>query len=198
MANPTTNKAAESHLLPFDRLNVWTQFKFQLHNLQDDADPDDQDTVKAIPKSAGQPNGRFDTIIALQTDEAQSTGVEGTRIGRVRIIFRLPDKVVIGNGMQVASPAIWPKEPLAYIEWYQTLLPNPDKYHGMYVIRKRHSLHPQCSIIPTTNIRQSCMLFPNFGKESPPKEWKSDTVLDLAPSFFLNNWQSLYSYQSLW
>jgi hypothetical protein len=98
----------------------------------------------------------------------------------------------------MSSPSVWPKEPLAYIEWYQPLSPNPDKNHSMYLVKKQISSNPQCSIIPITNIRQSCMLIPNFGKDPPKKEWKSDTVLDLAPSFLLNNWQSLYAYQSLW
>lgn len=122
----------------------------------------------------------------------------GTRIGRVRVIFRLPEMVTVGNGLPIASPVRWPKEPLAYIEWYQSLPKNPDKNHGMYIVRKQTSLHPQCSIVPITNIRQGCMLIPNFGKDMPPKTWKSDVVLDLATSFLLNNWQSLYSYQSLW
>jgi hypothetical protein len=108
----------------------------------------------------------------------------------------LPHELVVGNGLQVPSPAIWPKDTLAYVEWYQQLQPNPDKNHGMFSVRKPSSM--QCDIIPITNIRQTCMLIPNFGKDSPSKDWRSDTVLDVAPSFLLNNWQSLYAYQSLW
>jgi len=110
----------------------------------------------------------------------------------------LPDVLVVGNGLQTPSPATWPKETLAYVEWYQPLQPNPDMNHGMYIVRKPNSASAQCDIIPITNIRQGCMLIPNFGKDSPERNWKSDTVLDVASSFLLNNWQSLYAYQSLW
>ena len=59
-------------------LDVWTQFKFQPHNLSDISDSEETDTVKAIPKnSLHEPNGCFDTIVVLRSDEAESTGVEG-------------------------------------------------------------------------------------------------------------------------
>jgi hypothetical protein len=113
-------------------------------------------------------------------------------------MFRLPETIKAGNAFEGKSPATWPKVPLAYIEWYAPLLPNPDKYHGMYTVRKQMTKEPQYSIIPISNIRQSCMLIPNFGKSWPKEEWTSDTVLDKANSFLLNNWQSLFAYQSLW
>jgi hypothetical protein len=78
--NPTTNQRAQFYTLPFDCLDVWTQFKFQPHNLQDnsDIDSEEKDTVKSIPKnSPHQPNGQFDTVVALRSNEAESTGVEG-------------------------------------------------------------------------------------------------------------------------
>ena len=106
--------------------------------------------------------------------------------------------LVVGNRFHIPSPAVWPKENLAYVEWYQLLQPNPDMNHGMYVVRKPSSASAQCDIISITNIRQSCMLIPNFDKDSPEQNWKSDTVLDVATSFFLNNFQNLYAYQSLW
>jgi hypothetical protein len=59
-------------------LDIWTQFKFQPHHLQDDSDPGEAETVKAIPiNSPHEANGRFDTVVVLRTPEAESTGVEG-------------------------------------------------------------------------------------------------------------------------
>jgi hypothetical protein len=56
------------------------------------------------------------------------------------------------------------------------------------------------AIIPISNIRQSCMLFPAFPKDSgrTPSDWTTDNVLDKCSSFFVNNWLSKYSYQSIW
>jgi len=79
LENPTTNRNAHYYQLPFDRLDVWTQFKFQPNNLSDDSDSEETDTVKAIPKnSPHEPNGRFDPVVVLRSDEAESTGMEGT------------------------------------------------------------------------------------------------------------------------
>jgi hypothetical protein len=58
----------------------------------------------------------------------------------------------------------------------------------------------QWSIIPISNIRQCCMLVPDFD-ELPPgagQSWTSSNVLDKADSFLINNWQSMYSYRTLY
>jgi hypothetical protein len=53
------------------------------------------------------------------------------------------------------------------------------------------------SILPLANIRQTCQLFPKFGQEFP-SDWTSDNVLDKCPTFFINNWGGLYTYQTIW
>jgi len=128
----------------------------------------------------------------------------GTRIGRVRVIFSLPKQIETYTGIG-SVPVQWPKAPLAYVEWYSKLTGMAEPRHGMmYRIKKitknTLSARAQGDIIPLTNIRQSCMLFPLF--PSPPyqvsSEWSSINVLDLADTFFVNNWLSKYSYQTLW
>ena len=47
-------------------------------NLQDDEEEEERDIVKAIPVSKRFPSGRFDTVIVLKTDNAESTGLTGT------------------------------------------------------------------------------------------------------------------------
>jgi hypothetical protein len=55
----------------------------------------------------------------------------------------------------------------------------------------------QGAIIPLSRIRQSCMLFPVF-PSSVPTHWTPDNVLDKADTFYINNWLSKYSYQTIW
>ncbi|KAJ3500836.1 hypothetical protein NLJ89_g9614 [Agrocybe chaxingu] len=77
--HPSTNRIAHLYDLPFYQVDVFTQFKFHPHLLHDDvANPDEEenDTVKAHPCSQKNPSGRFDTVVALHTDEAQSVGIE--------------------------------------------------------------------------------------------------------------------------
>lgn len=64
-----------AYTLPFKKLNVFHQFKFQPHALQDD--DDETNIVIAIPISHTSPSGQFDTIIALKTDDAKATGLRG-------------------------------------------------------------------------------------------------------------------------
>src|SRR6266540_1853144 len=52
LENPTTNRNTHYYQLPFDCLDVWTQFKFQPNNLSDDSDSEETDTVKAIAKNS--------------------------------------------------------------------------------------------------------------------------------------------------
>jgi hypothetical protein len=64
------------------------------------------------------------------------------------------------------SPLFWPTEPLAYFEWYTAIKPTAEPNHNMYSTKPlyRSDGSPAGSIVPLTSIRQSCMLFPVFGK----------------------------------
>ena len=119
-----------------------------------------------------------------------------TRVGRVRVIFELPEHLDVGLGSQ-AAPNAWPKEPLVYVEWYGVPRSLPDENTGMYVIKK--TTETQYSIVTLTSIRQSCMLIPKFDDNRDWKStWTSENILDNASSFYLNHWQSSYAYQTIW
>ncbi|KAA1479472.1 hypothetical protein DENSPDRAFT_855405 [Dentipellis sp. KUC8613] len=98
--------------LPFNTLDVWDSFKFKRTDLGVEealsVQKQDLESVKSHPARGTDP-ARFDTVIVLYSDKAESTGVEGTRIGRLRAVFKLPTQ--IGN----STPA-WTNEHLAYIE----------------------------------------------------------------------------------
>lgn len=69
---------------------------------------------------------------------------------------------------------------------------------NMATVKKAPLLNgaPPWSIIPLANICQSCMLIPrNVPSDS---SWTSNTVLDKASSFLVNNWSSIYSYKTLY
>jgi len=218
LEHPTSNRHSAKFPIPFDKLDIFTQFKFHPYSLQEDNNPEsiENDTVKAIPCSLNFPNGKFDTVVVMYNEEAESTGLQGSslvsvisdaksnrcqlgvRIGRVRIIFRLPTKLSIGAQRNISAPEIWPTEHLAYIEWYQPLSGNPNQIHGMYTVRKTAGGQPQCSIVSLRSIRQSCMLIPQFSDNWKSLQWTTDNILDNADNFILNNFQSPYSYQTLW
>ena len=78
----TTNKVSNRHLdhskLSFQHVNVYNMFRFHPQGIQDNEE-DLNDVVKALPQSAQNPHGRFDTVIAIVNDRAESTGLDGKR-----------------------------------------------------------------------------------------------------------------------
>ena len=117
----------------------------------------------------------------------------GTKIGRIRVIFKLPE--TLPDLHLSAAPPQWPKGALAYVEWFSPLGNAAHPRHKMYVVRKQESR--QGAVVPLASIRQSCMLFPKFGAKADIT-WKTHNVLDKCRTFYVNNWSSLYAYQTLW
>ena len=77
----TTNKVPNQHLdqskLPFQNVHVYSMFSFHPQGIQDDKE--ESDLVRALPHSAQNPHGQFDTVIAIINDTAESTSLDSKR-----------------------------------------------------------------------------------------------------------------------
>ncbi|KAJ7868925.1 hypothetical protein B0H14DRAFT_3582668 [Mycena olivaceomarginata] len=189
--------------LPFTRLDIYHNFKFEPSALdpgaeQDETSPETFQTVTSRPQSKDRTSPpRFDTVIVRRDTNAEATGLSGTRVGRVKVLFRLPEKLDDNTPV----PTNWPTTCLAYVEWFSPFKSRHDDNHEMYSISalpRRANGTRNGSIIPLTDIRQTCQLFPKFGRDNVDPGWTTDTVLDNCTSFYVNNWASLYAYQSIW
>jgi len=123
----------------------------------------------------------------------------GTRIGRVHVIFSIPDILDTSQGPR-QRPDTWHSGPMAFFEWYSPIPKSAQDSHGlMYQIQKLKPSQGRIpgDIIPLQNIRQRCMLFPSFDQKLS-ETWMPENVLDLASKFFINNWSSKYVYQTIW
>lgn len=210
--------------LPFTNVDIIHSFKLSSPGVGDEA-VIVRDWVKAQPVTRNKKTkklipARFDTVIVLQSVDGESSGVHGksqldiqlfwrlkslmviwlsgTRVGRLRVIFRLPKKL---QDKITDSPAEWPTTPLAYVEWYTKFPPAADPIHLMYSIRKPAPMangFPPGDIIPLSLIRQSCQLFPHFTKHPVHSSCHTHNVLDSADKFLVNNWTSLHTYQTIW
>jgi hypothetical protein len=118
-------------------------------------------------------------------------------VGRLKIIFCLP-QMISPDGFIRHSPSEWPTGPLAYVTWYSRFKASPDSDTGMYRIQpaKDSTGQEQGCIIPLMNIRQSCMLVPS--RATWDHTWNSENILDKCDSFFVNNLQSKYAYQTVY
>ncbi|KAJ3753363.1 hypothetical protein EV360DRAFT_87873 [Lentinula raphanica] len=118
--------------LPFNHLDVYYSFKFSPETL------DDEGSLKDVVKATPLKGGRFDTVVVLTGDSAETTSFSGTRIGRVKVIFQLPSQLTLLGTHKTPSPSWWPSSALAYVEWYSppSQTPLEQKSHNMATVHK--------------------------------------------------------------
>jgi hypothetical protein len=76
-AKKVANRHLDASILPFQQVNVYNMFRFHPQGIHDDEE--ESDLVRALPVSTQNPRGRFDTVIAIINDKAESTGLDGKR-----------------------------------------------------------------------------------------------------------------------
>ncbi|KAF5343887.1 hypothetical protein D9757_015253 [Collybiopsis confluens] len=167
------NNALQSPL-PFSVVEVWHHFKLTPLKILDEPE---RAILRATPFSRNNSNPRYDTVLVLDSDEAESTAVAGCRAARVRVIFRLP-QVVKRHGFPISAPRFWPSEPLAYVTWFTRFEGAPNKVTGMYRVEPARASNgeAQGAIIPLSDVRQHCMLAPS--RREWERGWTSHNILD--------------------
>ncbi|KAK7036999.1 hypothetical protein R3P38DRAFT_3311637 [Favolaschia claudopus] len=198
--NPTFTRAqieAQSHSIPlqFNRVPVYHRLKFVAEDPYTVGRPEDSviDSIHVQPRSGKELSGRFDTAI-INDGSGGLTGVDGYRVGQVRVIFSLkPDHIrsFFGNGVS-------PPQHLAYVEWFSPFTSQPEPHHLMYKVRR--SLKDgirSAGIVPVANIRRSVHLLPKFGPVAP-SHWTSANVLEECPAFFVNCFSDRHIYTTLY
>jgi hypothetical protein len=60
---------------PIDTVDVFTRFRFSPDQLNEDNEV--ADIVRAVPPSEELPDGRFDTVVVMDSDEAEATAMAG-------------------------------------------------------------------------------------------------------------------------
>ncbi|KAJ7735361.1 hypothetical protein B0H16DRAFT_1695673 [Mycena metata] len=101
-------------------------------------------------------------ILLTSCETLATTELAETRVGGVKIIFRLPTTLFNGS----AVPPAWSKHPrLAYVEWFSAFKPSHEQHHHTYSVVEpwpRVDGSMQGSIIPLTDIHQTFIsVFPD-------------------------------------
>jgi hypothetical protein len=73
--NPIQRRLLDESDLPFKQVDVYNMFRFHHEGINDLEE--EKDLVKAISQSAQNPDGHFDTVVAIVGNEAESTGLAG-------------------------------------------------------------------------------------------------------------------------
>ncbi|KAG2118643.1 hypothetical protein DEU56DRAFT_974831 [Suillus clintonianus] len=181
--------AAAIHL-PFRTLPVYHIIKWRSDGAQGHGDPCvtvDSAHVKPRRVTTSQKGAdvpaRFDTVL-INDGTGRSAGIEGYRVGQIRVIFSIPQSAVT----MMFPTAIQPPKHLAYVEWFTRFPPTADSNHGMFKIsRFVQSGERVASIIPVTNIHRSVHLIPKFGPVAP-HQWTSSEVLEQCDTFYVNSY----------
>ncbi|KAI6043240.1 hypothetical protein EDC04DRAFT_2866370 [Pisolithus marmoratus] len=112
-----------------DILDAWHSYKLKMDKLGNNVDVQEGvETIKAKPGDGG----RFNNVVVAHSTTAESTGLQGMKIGCLQVIFKLHTKISLSD-----APCTWPKEWLAYVEWYK-ISQIPGEHHKMYFISKPH------------------------------------------------------------
>ena len=116
----------------------------------------------------------------------------GYRVGRLRLIFKLPS-----SACQAHLPGVIPPGHLAYVEWF-TAFTQPDRVHQMYkVSRCRNNQRDLLAdIIEVRHIRRSCHLLP-VCNGNVPRNHTSSTSLDSCEDFWVNPFSDAHMYMTL-
>ncbi|THU88810.1 hypothetical protein K435DRAFT_916207 [Dendrothele bispora CBS 962.96] len=185
-------------VLPFKRLPVWHGIKFINPDLFGQKT---LDKVSAQPRridSNGQVTraSHFDVaLIRVKHDTGRDTNlVKDTRIGRIRVIFSIPND----THDKLFPPNIPPPTHLAYVEWFTKFPGNPERFSDLYRVKRQITSEGEnaVAVVPAEWIMRSVHLFPKWDG-AVSSEWTSETVLDLSPSFLLNTFKDSHSYFNL-
>ncbi|KAK7031890.1 hypothetical protein R3P38DRAFT_3313820 [Favolaschia claudopus] len=189
--------ATEDFFLPFQSVSAYHKIKFW--NEDPFGRPDTSDALDVVHVKPGYLNrqnrivgGRFDTVL-VNISDGQHFGVTGYRVGQVRVVFTLSDRVL--DSIFTDKNMERPPRYLAYVEWFSKFPRTPDSNHGMYKISR--PADRIASIIPVSDIRRTVQLFPQFGPVAP-REWTSQNVLELCNKFYVNPWSDRHCYVTVY
>ncbi|KAF9533674.1 hypothetical protein CPB83DRAFT_890141 [Crepidotus variabilis] len=191
--------AAANFQLPFYKVSVFHRIKFVSHDPYS-INPSASivvDSIHCEPARFDRYNnlipGRFDTAM-VNIANGGRVGVKGYCVGQIHCVFVLPSRV-----QKTWFPGQRSPLHLAYVEWFTpftTLCPG--RNHGLYKISRRMIDGQQhTSVIPINLIKQSAHVIPAFGPVAPA-EWKSSTVLEVAPLLYVNCFSDRFPYSTIY
>ncbi|KAJ6557130.1 hypothetical protein B0H10DRAFT_2370751 [Mycena sp. CBHHK59/15] len=188
----------ESHsanlAMPFHTVPVYHKIRYTTDSLPDII----IDSVHVKPASKNNRGkeipSRFDTVL-VNDGNGTDTGVDGYRVGQVRVIFSFPEASI----PKIFNTGVVVPKYLAYIEWFTAFKTQPEPNHLMYKISRAEDRDgdQMASIISIDNIRRSVHLFPKFGRVAPRK-WTSTNVLEKCSTFFVSCFTDRHSYVTLY
>jgi hypothetical protein len=125
-------------------------------------------------------------LVRIKPADEGKGPLDGLAVVQIRLIFQLPE--IFGR---------YP-HPLVYVHWFKPLREPVDGLGMLQVSFSSHNHRQRASVIPLTDVQQSCHLIPAFGHASAKElGWTAEKVLQEAPSFYLNPYLRHYDFYFL-
>ncbi|TFK79321.1 hypothetical protein K466DRAFT_505729 [Polyporus arcularius HHB13444] len=196
LTDAEVERALDTVVIRFRHVPVYHRMKFILEDAQELGIMEDtRDAAHARPQrkdKQGRPvPGRFDTVLANEGDGGE-IGVHGYRVGRIRMLFRLPKRAVRDLFRHTVPPGH-----LAYVEWF-TAFTQPDPVHGLYRVSRCRGDNGErlASVIDIRDIQRSCHLYPVF-PPVVPRHWTHSNVLDECDNFYVSPYSDMHMFMTL-
>ncbi|KAG8724348.1 hypothetical protein FRC09_019797 [Ceratobasidium sp. 395] len=179
-------------ILPHDQFSSWHKLTLYHHPLRFAPDePRHRDVIRVRPPQYDKRGRRlrhiepvFDTALYLY--DSRQFGLCRYRAGRVRAIFRLPERL---HYMYSGE--------LVYLELFTTFNANPLPSHLLHATSHAKSdRRRQCIVVPIEDVVLGCHLAPNFRRIN--RNIQLDSNIDLLSDtrhFFFNHYYNLYTFQ---
>ncbi|KAF8840735.1 hypothetical protein BDN67DRAFT_902984 [Paxillus ammoniavirescens] len=190
------DEAIHNVIIPFRTLAVFHKIRFNgVDSLGRQDESITMDAIHAQPQQKDRQGravpGRFDTAL-VNLGEGGETGVEGYRVGQVRVIFAIPP-----TARNLMFGATEVPLHLVYVEWFSPFPASPERNHGMYKISRSMVDNGRlASIVPVSNIRRLIHLIPKFGAIAP-RDWTSSNVLECCSTFYVNCFSDHHAYSTI-
>ncbi|KAH9830938.1 uncharacterized protein C8Q71DRAFT_883208 [Rhodofomes roseus] len=186
---------------PFTLLPVFHKIKFR--NVEYHG-KETLDAIHARPRKLSANSdilipSRFDTaLVRVRQPEDQAMpriGLSDTRIGRVRAIFLIPEKV--RHQLIPSAPNLRYPRHLVYVEWFSKFARTPDAHYQMCKVTALTGRKQIASVVPLASLERSAHLHPKWGGPAPA-HWTSENVLDECRTFYLNLYKSPHDFYNLY
>ncbi|KAG9052333.1 hypothetical protein FS842_010037 [Serendipita sp. 407] len=190
-------------------VDVWESLHIRNSNVQDDSELSQTHTLHALPPRAEKgryPYGHGHFILVHDSKHAQDVGIEGYRIGQLRLIFRLHLKSFsqlerrsqpFGPGGEMQANALVHTIDLAYVEFLK-LSKQPEDNIMMYQAHREVSgSGRRGDVIGLDAIARFVQLIPQFGKKVN-KRVKAETSTETYGSFYVNSFATSQIFQAVY
>ncbi|EUC56746.1 hypothetical protein RSOL_193550 [Rhizoctonia solani AG-3 Rhs1AP] len=158
------------------------------------------DRVHASPVPSGSgSHGSFDTVLIRKAEQGRhhllnrlTYGMSDHRVGRVRLIFKLPPHYNFHDPLVYIQQFDGPsrRDPLVEVNMYGIKRKRHTQQYGKRYVEE---------VIPLAWIRRTCHLIPQFGRaeDTPLVDMSPPDPLELFDNFFINSYFDLHTFQLL-